>query len=705
MKEAVMALLTVIVLITIVTGAKAETVRMIENTDYCMENCYTIYEVCNGKEEMKENTDFTIYTKTDKGIEFIKPEGKIREIKSKTEKSKEGCTTINVTGKKDPFESIDNILCTREKCYEEYAWWNAYWKSCTNININATDGIARDKELAYRINISNITFTQPYEARLVNAECGSGGTEQVYTLGEYGNGWVEMSFFYTGGNTTWAVYHNATSAINPGYSIEFNDFLLYPWNYTWTNNGSYQCNGFEWTDGQLVSKGNYILKTNGTAGDHNCAYWKYTDSNQSDWNTYIMLFKEINGTPAGYGIEDFNDGTVNFEEWIGGWEAYNTTMQAKTVTIATGNWSRYKIMINGPTGTNEYTQFNYAGACNDCNAYMNPIEVTSGNNEQLGEGGCTVVLTFDTTANGTAVNSETGYNATINGTSFYENCINPGNGTMTMAVGDYNMIQTNLSTDGSGYIKSVHVLTGPDWYNDKISVTNGYEAVEGALVEVEVFRSSIPYIVQSLYTNKNGEVMIPTEYWDLHRITVTKTGYTTRTIEKRPLPGVSETWYIEIPKTAANTTRNATITMTSNCTSLIVRSNKVCLIEMEATSITGNLTIETRINETGNWVQTVTTNSIYNSIEITPGTANQVVEIRGWVNGNLEKAMRYEYKAYTIEPTVPDLTGADNEDKAMMIMIIMVIAAGMAAIIDKVINGSAIYAFGLIMAAAGASLA
>jgi len=128
--------------------------KVIENTDQCLIDCYTIYEYTPSKDH---NSDFNVKyyrekisnekISNEKLVEKIKQECKIvgyktyYELVEKTGKMKDKKFKRNekiifkISGKKKPFENIDNVVFLGNKEWKEYAWWNSSWSYKREITI------------------------------------------------------------------------------------------------------------------------------------------------------------------------------------------------------------------------------------------------------------------------------------------------------------------------------------------------------------------------------------------------------------------------------------------------------------------------------------------------------------------------------------------------------------------------------------------
>ncbi len=124
-----------------------ETVKLLENTDFCeykskldLDYCYSKYEICNSSLSDVQKSIFVF--KDEKGIFKTN----ISSILSKNIEieDKGFCKEITISAYKNPFANIDNVLCTQSKCYYEWKWWNSSFFFKFPVNASAFGAIITD---------------------------------------------------------------------------------------------------------------------------------------------------------------------------------------------------------------------------------------------------------------------------------------------------------------------------------------------------------------------------------------------------------------------------------------------------------------------------------------------------------------------------------------------------------------------------------
>lgn len=125
-------------------------------------------------------------------------------------------------------------------------WWNYTWRSCKNINV--TDITGRNWTNTVQVNVSEISFSNTYELRVVNATCNDdNGMAQNYKVISNGTGdgaasrWAEIRFNFSNSRTTnndnftvWSVYYdpdNPVQNLNYLYTNSLNATFDWPRNY------------------------------------------------------------------------------------------------------------------------------------------------------------------------------------------------------------------------------------------------------------------------------------------------------------------------------------------------------------------------------------------------------------------------------------------------------------------------------------------
>jgi hypothetical protein len=118
-------------------------VSVVENTDYCMTDCYTTYKVedvkdfttfatqFKDKEEKAKSIKYEISSRTDTRLAYEKSETLLKA-------SKDTVRYIRIDGKKKASESIDNVICLDGTCFKEFIWWNGTYKRKMQVNFSNT---------------------------------------------------------------------------------------------------------------------------------------------------------------------------------------------------------------------------------------------------------------------------------------------------------------------------------------------------------------------------------------------------------------------------------------------------------------------------------------------------------------------------------------------------------------------------------------
>lgn len=143
--------------------ASAETVKLLENTDICqyrpkldLDYCYSKYEICDVSLTDVQKSTF-VFKDEKSGYK-----DSLSSIYSKEVSivDKGICKELTISAYKSPFKNVDNVLCTQEKCYYEYAWWNSSFLFKYPVNASTSSG---QVTLPILLNDSNVTingFTQ-----------------------------------------------------------------------------------------------------------------------------------------------------------------------------------------------------------------------------------------------------------------------------------------------------------------------------------------------------------------------------------------------------------------------------------------------------------------------------------------------------------------------------------------------------------------
>ena len=118
-----------VIMIMMIPTVQASTIKLLENTDRCeyderlkLDHCFSKYLLCDN-ETVKEN-DVRFIFKERGGI-YLNADMMGDKLDTETEiEKKYECLEISITGWKNPFIDVDNVLCYGDICFYEYAWWN-----------------------------------------------------------------------------------------------------------------------------------------------------------------------------------------------------------------------------------------------------------------------------------------------------------------------------------------------------------------------------------------------------------------------------------------------------------------------------------------------------------------------------------------------------------------------------------------------------
>lgn len=122
-------LFLILVILVLVPTVRALSVELLENTDQCIfrngiDRCFSKYLLCSENESVIKTNDIKFIFR-DMEREYITKselEDKL-DYEFETEK-KEDCYEVSITGWKNPYINIDNVLCYGDICFYKYAWWN-----------------------------------------------------------------------------------------------------------------------------------------------------------------------------------------------------------------------------------------------------------------------------------------------------------------------------------------------------------------------------------------------------------------------------------------------------------------------------------------------------------------------------------------------------------------------------------------------------
>jgi hypothetical protein len=161
----------------------SHSVKVVENSDECLVDCYTIYEVCAISKDVSVTFEFDkkiedfekvkagFYKKQDSKKSFLKKNVDYKNYDVKNSFIKKGtCENITITAKKFPNEIIDNIPIIDGIEHTEFIYWNMSWiykfplNYSTNIYENNTIGRFAINDTAHfdffdTINLNDLRLT------------------------------------------------------------------------------------------------------------------------------------------------------------------------------------------------------------------------------------------------------------------------------------------------------------------------------------------------------------------------------------------------------------------------------------------------------------------------------------------------------------------------------------------------------------------
>jgi len=123
------------------------TVKLLENTDQCLEDCHSVYQVCG-----------TTISKSDVSMDYKDRLARTSQILDEkvTVTSSKGCYEVRVDGKKNRWEDVDNIPTFKGYEFPEFAWWNTTYKR-KQLSVCTYDGdLQNGIEVSYNTNGNGI---------------------------------------------------------------------------------------------------------------------------------------------------------------------------------------------------------------------------------------------------------------------------------------------------------------------------------------------------------------------------------------------------------------------------------------------------------------------------------------------------------------------------------------------------------------------
>ena len=177
----------------------ATTIELLEHTDRCdynehldIDHCFSKYLVCDNETDVK-SVDISFIFK-ERGKDFLSVDGFGDKLDTEIEyEKKEACLEVSITGWKNKFIDVDNVLCHNGYCAYEFAWWNS---SMTRSPI---------------ISIDNATGTH-----YINDSYGVDSGTGIQHIACYIDDWTETAYAYNDTNDIWYCANSTT---------QFNSFV------------------------------------------------------------------------------------------------------------------------------------------------------------------------------------------------------------------------------------------------------------------------------------------------------------------------------------------------------------------------------------------------------------------------------------------------------------------------------------------------
>jgi len=105
-------------------------VKLLNNTDFCETDCFSIYRICSNS--TTKTSDITFKFSNEK--EQLKDSSLLKSVPIIDIKTDKNCYDIRIDGKKGIFDNIDNVPCLKDICFNKFAWWNTTYIYRFNID-------------------------------------------------------------------------------------------------------------------------------------------------------------------------------------------------------------------------------------------------------------------------------------------------------------------------------------------------------------------------------------------------------------------------------------------------------------------------------------------------------------------------------------------------------------------------------------------
>lgn len=310
-------------------------------------------------------------------------------------------------------------------------------------------------------------------------------------------------------------------------------------------------------------------------------------------------------------------------------------------------------------------------------------------------------LTFDSSSNGT-LHSE-GLEINWTGTNITRASSVIEEGKVTVTFGGYQRFEYENEEYSTGnwtdIEKNAHIFASPD-KNQEIRVWDGSKNIEDANVWIYEIIDNEEYLVYGLFTDKEGEGIATLESGKAYKFCAYHDDYNPICEYEYIVPSTDDTITIRMEY---ETSVIYSYVISSTC-SLYETSAKDCAISVNGNGQPSNITWYWQVNETGS---TMSQEYSYTHPTHTVGLnwANATINGSVWIDGTEYAWFRHEMKDYDwdIGP-LPSFTAADSEEKALAILIWMIISAAIGGIANEMIRGSGIYTYAILMALMGISL-
>lgn len=319
-------------------------VELIDNTDYCEEECYGIILVC-GVSKL-DLTDVGLTFKTEKGTDTT-----IERSEKLIEKD-DVCWKVRVEGTKGKYENVDWIPSINSKEFPEFAWWNTTWVRKRGIPITIGDN-SNISEYAVYMNITNLTNMNDdlSDWRFIDND---NATElnywiQDYVTDEHGATYVE--YMDEGNGTIWLYYDNASVVNSQSNGLTTFDYFdgIEGGIGNWTHS-VVRPNGVMSQDSSTVYTGSYSAKFDQSAsvGGFYTEFDSLTDGTKS---LIFWVYKEVNNADSQIWLEsqsgDIDSSHIVIQlrwESDGEFSYHDGVSAVKIMDYAASTW--YKIELN-----------------------------------------------------------------------------------------------------------------------------------------------------------------------------------------------------------------------------------------------------------------------------------------------------------------------------------------------------------------------